>query len=35
MKPEDLEKLPPDVKKDFMKYAIKLAEKKNPIRGTR
>ena len=28
MKPEDLEKLPPDVKKDFMKYAIKLAEKK-------
>ena len=28
MKPEDLEKLPADVKKEFMKYAIKLAEKK-------
>ena len=28
MKSEDLEKLPPDVKKEFMKYAIKLAEKK-------
>jgi len=28
MKQEDINKLPPDVKKDFMKYAIKLAEKK-------
>ena len=28
MRKEDLEKLPADVKKEFMKYAIKLAEKK-------
>ena len=32
MRKEDLEKLPADVKKEFMKYAIKLAEKKsNPL----
>jgi len=29
MKQEIIDKLPPDVKKDFMKYAIKLSEKKN------
>ena len=28
MKQEIIDKLPPDVKKDFMKYAIKLSEKK-------
>ena len=28
MKTEDISKLPPDIKKQFMKYAIKLAEKK-------
>jgi hypothetical protein len=28
---EDLiKKLPPDVRKEFMKYALKLSEKKNP-----
>ena len=28
MKQEIIDKLPPDVKKEFMKYAIKLSQKK-------
>ena len=28
MKQEELDNLPPDVKKEFLKYAIKLSEKK-------
>ena len=35
MRKEDLEKLPADVKKEFMKYAIKLAEKKKQSRCPR
>ena len=32
MNQDQINKLPPDVKKEFMKYAIKYAEKKTKIK---
>jgi hypothetical protein len=34
MEKDLLDKLPPDIKKEFMKYAIKLGEKKNKQKST-
>ena len=34
MKQDLIEKLPPDVKKQFLKYAIKLSEKKTNQKST-
>ncbi len=34
MKQEVIDKLPPDAKKQFLKYAIKLSEKKNKVKLT-